>query len=111
MKLLLDEHLSDKLIPKLSDIFPGSKHVKELELQNEDDLKIWNYAKDHDFVIVTKDADFVDIVNVKGYPPYLVWIRSGNVRVNEIERVIRNNAVRISNTFDAQGEIGIVQIR
>ena len=41
MKLLFDEHLSHKLVLKLSDIFPNSKHVKGLELQSEDDLKIW----------------------------------------------------------------------
>lgn len=110
MKLLFDEHLSDKLILKLSDIFPDSKHVKDLKLQSESDLKIWEYAKNNEFVIVSKDSDFVDIVNIKGFPPYLVWIRSGNVRVNDIERTIRNNAVKVLNTFKNQ-DIGIIKIR
>lgn len=110
MKLLFDEHLSHKLVSKISDIFPNSKHVKELKLQSESDLKIWKYAKNNEFVIVSKDSDFVDIVNIKGYPPYLVWIRSGNVRVKEIEKTIRNNAVKILNTFKNQ-DIGIIQIR
>ena len=110
MKLLFDEHLSHKLVRKLSDVFPDSKQVKELGLQNEDDLKIWEYAKANDFTIATKDADFIDIANVKGYPPYLIWIRSGNVRVKEIEQIFRNNAIRILNTFEKL-EAGIVQIR
>ena len=110
MKLLFDEHLSYKLISKLSDIFPDSKHVNDLNLQSESDLKIWEYAKNNEFVIVSKDSDFMDIVNIKGYPPYLVWIRSGNVRVKDIERTIRNNAVKILNTFKNR-DIGIIQIR
>ncbi len=110
MKLLFDEHLSHKLVTRLADIVPDSKHVKDFDLQGEDDFRIWECAKKHRFVIVTKDADFIDITNIKGYPPYLIWIRSGNVRVADIERVIRENAIRILNSFESQ-IVGIIQIR
>ncbi len=110
MKLLFDEHLSYKLVHRLSDIFPESKHVKDLQLENEDDLKIWEFAKTHNFIIATKDADFIDIINLKGHPPYLVWIRTGNVKVKDIEKVIRDNAIRILNSFEAQ-KVGIIQIK
>ena len=58
MKLLLDENLSDRIIPKITDLYPNSEHVKILGLTNTDDAIIWEYAKLNDFVIVSKDSDF-----------------------------------------------------
>lgn len=37
MKLLLDENLSDRIIDRIIDLYPGSKHVKALGLTNTDD--------------------------------------------------------------------------
>ncbi|MGB3535165.1 MAG: DUF5615 family PIN-like protein [Microcoleaceae cyanobacterium] len=58
MKLLLDENLSDKIIPQIIDLYPHSEHVKTLSLTQTDDILIWEYAKNNDFVIVSKDSDF-----------------------------------------------------
>ena len=43
--LLLDENLSDKIIPKIIDLYPNSTHVKTLSLINTEDDVIWEYAK------------------------------------------------------------------
>ncbi|WP_353572202.1 DUF5615 family PIN-like protein [Candidatus Albibeggiatoa sp. nov. BB20] len=72
MKLLFNEHLSYKLVHGLSDIFPESKHVKDLQLENEANLKIWEFAKTHNFIIATKDADFIGINGQKGHDESLV---------------------------------------
>jgi predicted nuclease of predicted toxin-antitoxin system len=58
MKLLLDENLSDRIIPRIIDLYPGSEHVKTLTLTNTDDGIIWEYAKVNNFAIVSKDSDF-----------------------------------------------------
>jgi predicted nuclease of predicted toxin-antitoxin system len=58
MKLLLDENLSDRIIYKILDLYPGSKHVKTVGLINTDDAQIWEYAKINGFLIVSKDSDF-----------------------------------------------------
>ncbi len=41
MKLLFDENLSFKLRAKMQDTFPGSKHVRDLGLEEVDDIEIW----------------------------------------------------------------------
>lgn len=61
MKLLLDENLSRRLVPFLQSAFPGSTQVALAGLERADDRAIWQYAREHDFVIVTKDADFYDL--------------------------------------------------
>lgn len=78
MKLLLDENLSRRAIPFLQDTFPGSTQVVLLGMENADDRAIWNYAKDNDFVIVTKDSDFFEMASVYGQPPQIVWLKIGN---------------------------------
>jgi predicted nuclease of predicted toxin-antitoxin system len=60
MRLLFDQNLSHRLLPALKDLFPGSLHVRSVGLSEADDLSIWNYAKDHQLVIVTQDSDYSD---------------------------------------------------
>lgn len=45
MKLLLDENPSDRIIPRIVDLYPDSEHVKPLGLINTDDVVIWEYAR------------------------------------------------------------------
>jgi predicted nuclease of predicted toxin-antitoxin system len=58
MKLLLDENVSDRIVPHIIDFFPDSVHVKSVGLERTDDTVIWNWAKPHGFTIVAKDTDF-----------------------------------------------------
>jgi len=91
MKLLFDENLSFKLSARLQDIFPDSKHVRNLGLEQADDSAIWTLARNKNFTIVTKDSDFNDISVIRGYPPHIVWLRSGNSRVDHMEAIIRTH--------------------
>ena len=44
MSLLFDENLSDELAERLSDLFPGSQHIKEAGLERRDDKAVWEFA-------------------------------------------------------------------
>ncbi len=91
MKLLFDHNLSPRLINRLSDLFPDSSHVYLLGLDRVDDTVIREYAKQHDFLIVTKDADFSDLSLLLGFPPKVIWIRRGNCKTSDIESILRNH--------------------
>ena len=69
MKLLLDQNISRKLVAKLETLFPGMSHVFLLGLQQAADSKIWEYAKAHEYTIVTQDSDFSEYVTLFGHPP------------------------------------------
>jgi predicted nuclease of predicted toxin-antitoxin system len=58
VKLLLDENLSDRIIFRIGDLFPGSMHVKTVGLSDADDDVVWEWAKQHGFTIASKDTDF-----------------------------------------------------
>jgi len=61
MKLLLDENLSRRIVPFLQADYPDSSQVAMEGLERAGDLDVWRYAKDNDFVIVTKDSDFYEL--------------------------------------------------
>lgn len=104
MKLLLDENLSDKIIPKIIDLYPNSAHVKTLALTNTDDSVIWEYAKVNNFAIVSKDADFHQRSLLYGYPPKFIYLRIGNSPTSKIVQVLRNNLDTITLFWDSEVE-------
>jgi predicted nuclease of predicted toxin-antitoxin system len=80
---LFDQNVSARLVSLLADIFPGSAHVRLLELRQADDTAIWDHAAKHEFIVVSKDADA---------PPKVIWLRLGNCPTSEVEAVLRARA-------------------
>ena len=91
MKLLFDQNLSPILIGLLSDLFPGSIHVRDAGLQASGDEAVWDHAVQQQFVIIYKDSEFHQRSFLFGGPPKVVWIRRGNCSTNEIEAIIRSH--------------------
>lgn len=109
MKLLLDQNLSRRLVALLEADYPGSTQVALAGLESATDLEIWHFAKNNGFVIVTKDSDFEEISIVKGTPPKVIWIRTGNSKNHSILSVLLKNKIQIVNAF-SQDEIGCVEL-
>lgn len=95
MKVLFDHHLSHKLVRRLADLFPDSTQTRLLGFGRADDNVIWEYAKQHGFIIVTLDADYYDISLLRGHPPKLVWLRCGNQKTSFIEKLLRDHHAKI----------------
>ena len=95
MKLLLDANLSPALVASLADLYPDSGHVFEHGDIASDDVAIWQVAARGDFVIATKDTDFLDLSLLHGPPPKVVLLRTGNVPTLRIETLLRLHCDRI----------------
>ena len=78
MKLLLDENLSKRLVPFLQADYPQSSQVTLLGLEQASDREIWHYAKESNYVIVTKDSDYQDLSELYGNPPQVILLTLGN---------------------------------
>jgi predicted nuclease of predicted toxin-antitoxin system len=112
MKLLLDQNISFRIITKIQDIFPGSKQVRDLGLENSKDSFLWNYAKENNYCIVAFDGDFYDLGLIKGSSPKVIWLRLGNTNTQYIEIVLRKNYKLIKTflTDPNYKEIGCLEI-
>lgn len=84
MKLLFDQNLSHKLVVRLADIVPDSLHVREVGLEAANDPTVWEYAREHDFIIVSKDSDMHQRSFLFGAPPKVVWVRLGNCSTTDV---------------------------
>ena len=63
---MLDNNLSSRLVGRLADVFPNALHVRHVGLEDKDDEAIWAHAAANGFAIVTRDADFNDLVETLG---------------------------------------------
>lgn len=88
MKLLFDQNISFRIVKKIETFFPNSNQVRQLGIENYSDNEIWKFAKDNDFSVVTFDADFFEISNLKGHPPKIIWLRTGNLTTNNIIEIL-----------------------
>ncbi|MCH8987600.1 MAG: DUF5615 family PIN-like protein [Chloroflexi bacterium] len=91
MRLLFDQNLSPTLVGLLSDLFPGSIHVRDARLQTSDDETVWDHANQQQLVIISKDSDFRQRSFLFGGPPKVIWIRRGNCSTSDIEAIIRSH--------------------
>lgn len=103
MKLLFDENLSHRLAKALSDVYPGSGHLRDCGLRGASDDRVWQYAGENGFVIVSKDSDFSERSSLLGSPPKVVWLRVGNCTTTRAEFVLRN-ALAMLEAFEKGSE-------
>jgi predicted nuclease of predicted toxin-antitoxin system len=109
MKLLFDQNISFRILRLLPEIFSDCQQVRTVGLQNCNDAAIWQFAKQNNFTIVTFDADFFDISLLQGFPPKIVWLRTGNLTTAEIaERIILNYS--IINSFIVNSDQNCLEI-
>ena len=54
-------------------------HVRDLALREAEDPVIFAKARDAAAVVMTKDEDFVHLVERNGSPPQVIWVTSGNL--------------------------------
>lgn len=110
MKLLFDQNLSPRLVAHLADVFPASSHVFSVGLDRSPDQAVWAYARDHQFLLVTKDADFSEMSTLHGFPPKVIWLRLGNRRTAQVDASLRLHlaAIRHLAESDALAFISLV---
>lgn len=88
MKLWLDAHLSFKLVSWLREEFDiEAEAVRDLGLRHAKDLEIFEAARNASAVMVTKDRDFVDLVERLGPPPQVLWLTLGNTTNQHLREV------------------------
>jgi len=109
VRLLFDEQLSEELVTALGDLFPDSLHIRLLRRGGAPDLVIWQLAQEHGCALVTKDEDFHRLSVLRGAPPKVVWLRTGNRPTGDIVQLLRERAHELR-TFNAQGEATFLEL-
>src|SRR6476661_8202990 len=85
-----------------------AKAVRELGLRDATDRQIFLAAKREGAVVMTKDSDFIRLLDELGPPPAVIWVTCGNtsnVRLEEILSSTLADAVALLNAGEKLVEI------
>ena len=110
MKLIFDQNLSPALSGMLQYHYPGSTHVQDALWRSASDDSIWLHAREHGFVVVTKDRDYLELSSERGYPPKVILVRTGNSSNAVVESLLRDHYQEIL-VFEQDPDRGIMELR
>lgn len=83
--------------------------IRDLGLRDASDEVVFSRAGEKDVILLTKDADFPELVTRLGPPPKVIWLRIGNTsnyRLIQILETHLDEALRLLST-----DTSIVEIR
>ena len=63
-------------------------HVQDLGLRDARDNEIFDRARHEGVVVLTKDQDFVQLLERHGPPPQVIWVTTGNLRNREFRAIL-----------------------
>lgn len=110
LKLLLDENLSERLLPLLSEAFPDSSHIRLLGLGGVDDRSVWEEARAGCYLLLTKDDDFLGMSLSLGWPPKVICLAIGNASNAATARLILSRLEEIR-YFNDHPEAGFLLLK
>jgi len=85
--------------------------VRDLGLRDATDQEIFSAAKRENVVVMTKDSDFVLLLDGFGPPPQIIWVRCGNTSNARLKRILTNTlpkALELRNAGEKLIEINAI---
>lgn len=85
----IDAHLSPAIATWITNIFGITTiALRDLGLRDAEDPEIFEAAKAQNAVFMTKDSDFVDLVERLEAPPQIIWLTCGNTSNDRLREVL-----------------------
>jgi predicted nuclease of predicted toxin-antitoxin system len=89
MVIWVDAQLSPAIAPWLVENFPVSAQaLRDLGLRDATDREIFTAARSASAVVMTKDSDFVKLLEESGPPPQVVWLTCGNTSNARLKQIL-----------------------
>jgi predicted nuclease of predicted toxin-antitoxin system len=89
MTIWVDAQLSPRTARWISENFPvGAFPLRDLGLRDSSDEDIFAAARVGDVVVLTKDSDFVRMLERNGSPPKIIWLTCGNTSEMALQKIL-----------------------
>jgi predicted nuclease of predicted toxin-antitoxin system len=109
MIIWLDAQLSPAMAEWINQNFAVSAYsLRELGLRDAIDRDIFVAARNSQAVVMTKDSDFIRLVEQYGIPPQVIWLTCGNTsnaRLKQILSAVFKQAIALLNSGEPIVEI------
>jgi predicted nuclease of predicted toxin-antitoxin system len=89
MLVWLDIHLSPAVGRWLEAEFGVTcKAMRDMGMQRTPDAQAFERAREEDAIVLTKDADFVHLLQRRGPPPHVIWLTCGNTSNARLRQIL-----------------------
>ena len=65
-----------------------AKSVRAVGLRDADDQEIYQAAREADVVMMSKDSDFLSLLDRHGPPPRMIWVTCGNTSNRRMREIL-----------------------
>ncbi|NBB23297.1 hypothetical protein GVN20_28355 [Runella sp. CRIBMP] len=99
MKVLIDQNISYRIVPRLAHLFEELVHIKSLGWIDWNDYDIFINARQQGYTaVITLDEDFNILLLEHGMPPKIIWLKTGNCSTQVLSEIIISK-IEIINSF------------
>jgi predicted nuclease of predicted toxin-antitoxin system len=89
VNLWVDAHLSPRIAHWIGANFPvTAKPLRELGLRAAEDDEIFAAGRIAGVIVMTKDIDFVRLLELHGSPPKILWLTCGNTSDAALQEIL-----------------------
>ena len=86
----MPKYLIDVNLPYYFGLWNSEEYVHQIDIDaSMKDREIWDYAKENELTIITKDSDFSNRIMFKEPPPKVIHIRFGNMSMKEFHKTVK----------------------
>ena len=90
------KYIIDVNLPYYFNVWKTEEYIHQMDIDPKaKDKQIWEYAKQNNLTIITKDSDFSNRILVSLPPPKIIHIKFGNLKMKEFHSLIINNWVEV----------------
>ena len=89
MTIWIDAQLSPSVADWITERFGiPAKAVRDLGLREAKDFSIFQAARKARAIVLTKDSDFVQLLQQHGPPPKVIWLTCGNTSNENLRSIL-----------------------
>ena len=89
MTIWIDAHLSPAIATWITNTFGiTALALRSVSLRDAEDFEIFEEAKVQRAISMTKDSDFVDLVDRLRAPPQIIWLTCGNTSNARLQEIL-----------------------
>lgn len=89
MTIWIDAQFSPAIAERMrSTLGVDAMSLRDLGLRDAEDEEIFAVAKTASVIVMTKDTDFIQLLERFGAPPQILWITSGNTSNLKLKEIL-----------------------
>jgi predicted nuclease of predicted toxin-antitoxin system len=106
------KYLIDANLPYYFSLWKGDDSIHQRDIDDTwKDKQIWDYAKENNLTIITKDSDFSDKMLLYNPPPQVIHIKLGNMKMKEFFSVLTEIWAEIQEMSEANKLVSVFKDR